>query len=83
MFLQLQVWALLLLQEGGASAWTRCRMWNQMGWLAKAVVIVLFIMSAWSIGVMIDRLMAFNAARKQSRAVRSGSGRRAARRQAR
>jgi len=25
-------------------------------------------MSAWSIGVMIDRLMAYNAARKQSRA---------------
>jgi biopolymer transport protein ExbB/biopolymer transport protein TolQ len=29
---------------------------------------VLFIMSAWSIGVAIDRLLAFNAARKQSRA---------------
>lgn len=43
-------------------------MWNQMGWLAKAVVVILFIMSAWSIGVMIDRLMAYNAAKKQSRA---------------
>ena len=53
-----------------------------MGWLAKAVVIGLFIMSAWSIGVMIDRLIAYNAARKQSRAVRSGRGRRVARRQA-
>ncbi len=39
-----------------------------MGTLAKAVVIGLFIMSAWSIGVMIDRLMAYSAARKQSRA---------------
>ncbi|HVZ59234.1 MAG TPA: MotA/TolQ/ExbB proton channel family protein [Terriglobales bacterium] len=39
-----------------------------MGFLAKAVVIVLFIMSGWSIGVMIDRWMAFSAARKQSRA---------------
>ena len=38
-----------------------------MGSLAKAVVIGLFIMSAWSIGVMIDRLMAYSAARKQSR----------------
>ena len=38
-----------------------------MGRLAKAVVFVLFIMSAWSIGVMIDRLIVFNAARKQSR----------------
>ena len=43
-------------------------MWGQMGWLGKVVVIVLFIMSAWSIGVMIDRLIAYNAARKQSRA---------------
>jgi biopolymer transport protein ExbB/biopolymer transport protein TolQ len=38
-----------------------------MGPLAKSVVVVLFIMSAWSIGVMIDRLIAFSAARKQSR----------------
>ena len=42
-------------------------MWTQMGWMAKGVVIVLFIMSAWSIGIMIDRLIVFNAARKQSR----------------
>jgi biopolymer transport protein ExbB/biopolymer transport protein TolQ len=38
-----------------------------MGWMARGVVIVLFLMSAWSIGVMIDRLIAYNAARKQSR----------------
>jgi len=42
-------------------------MWAQMGWLAELVVIALFIMSAWSIGVMIDRLIAFNAARTESR----------------
>ena len=34
-------------------------MWNQMGLLAKLVVITLFIMSAWSIGVMIDRVIAY------------------------
>jgi biopolymer transport protein ExbB len=69
MFLQLQVWALLLLQgEGMASVgWDPVSLWHQMAWLARAVVIVLFIMSAWSIGVMIDRLIAFSAARKQSR----------------
>src|SRR5437660_3659755 len=39
-----------------------------MNWAARIVVIILFIMSGWSIGVMIDRWMAFNAARKQSRA---------------
>jgi biopolymer transport protein ExbB/biopolymer transport protein TolQ len=38
-----------------------------MGFLAKAVVVILFIMSAWSIGVMIDRMLAYSAARKQSR----------------
>jgi len=68
MLLQLQVWSLLLLQEGAAVGWDARSLWNQMGPLAKAVVIGLFIMSAWSIGVMIDRLMAYSSARKQSRA---------------
>jgi len=43
-------------------------LWHQMGILAKVVVGILFVMSGWSFGVMIDRYMAFNAARKQSRA---------------
>ena len=38
-----------------------------MDWLAKGVVVVMFIMSAWSIGVMIDRFLAFKAAKDQSR----------------
>jgi len=67
MFLQLQVWAFWLLQESGGVGWDPKSLWNQMGTLAKFVVVVLFIMSAWSIGVMIDRLMAYSAARKQSR----------------
>jgi biopolymer transport protein ExbB len=68
MLLQVQVWAFMLLQEAGAPGWDFRHLWTQMGLLAKCVVIVMFLMSAWSIGVMIDRLMAFNAARKQSRA---------------
>jgi biopolymer transport protein ExbB len=69
MFLQLQVLAVLLLQETSASGpqWDPRSLWLQMAPLAKSVVIVMFIMSAWSIGVMIDRVMAYNAARKQSR----------------
>ena len=67
MFLQAQVWALMLLQEGGGVAFDPLAMWNQMTWLGKAVVITMFIMSAWSIGVMIDRALAFSAAKKQSR----------------
>jgi biopolymer transport protein ExbB/biopolymer transport protein TolQ len=65
MLLQMQVWAFMLLQE--APGWDLRHLWGQMGGLARTVVIVMFLMSAWSIGVMIDRLMAFNAARKQSR----------------
>lgn len=42
-------------------------MWIQMGWPVRLVVILMFVMSAWSIGVMIDRWIAFNAAKKQSR----------------
>jgi biopolymer transport protein ExbB/biopolymer transport protein TolQ len=41
--------------------------WASMGFAARAVVVVLAVMSAWSIGVMIDRYIAFSQARKQSR----------------
>jgi len=67
MLLQLQVWGMMLLEEGQSVSFDPRAMWAQMGWLAKAVVILLFLMSAWSIGVMIDRWIAFSAARKQSR----------------
>jgi biopolymer transport protein ExbB/biopolymer transport protein TolQ len=67
MLLQMQVWAFMLLQEAGAPGWDFRHLWEQMGTLAKCVVIAMFLMSAWSIGVMIDRLMAYSAARKQSR----------------
>jgi biopolymer transport protein ExbB/biopolymer transport protein TolQ len=69
MFLQLQVWSLMLLEEGSSGVgFDVLSMWKQMGLPAKLVVVTMFIMSAYSIGVMIDRLLAFSAARKQSRA---------------
>ena len=34
---------------------------------AKTVVVILFVMSAWSVGIMIDRALMYSAARKQSR----------------
>src|ERR671936_612378 len=58
--------AALLFQEQTVG-WDPISLWHNMGILAKVVVIILFIMSGWSFGVMIDRWMAFNAARKQSR----------------
>jgi len=49
-------------------AWDPISLWKQMGFIARTLVVILFVMSGWSIGVMIDRWMAFSAARKQSRA---------------
>src|SRR5438046_641555 len=60
--------AVFLFQEDTSPVgWDPISLWRQMAWLARTVVIILFIMSAWSIGVMIDRWIAFSAARKQSR----------------
>src|ERR1700691_3331755 len=58
-----------IVQEGGAAGWDPISLWKQMGIIAKIVVFILFIMSGWSSGVMIDRAMAYSAARKQSRAL--------------
>ncbi len=68
MLLQLQFWRSCCCRKQSQPGWDPRSLWNNMGILAKCVVIVMFIMSAWSIGVMIDRLMAYNAAKKQSRA---------------
>ncbi len=53
--------------DESAIGWDPLSLWRQMNWPARIIVIILLIMSAWSIGVMIDRWVAFNAARKQSR----------------
>src|SRR5258708_21099046 len=62
----LGAWFLQATDDSGVG-WDPIHLWVQMGLLAKGVVVILFVMSAWSIGVMIDRYIAFNAARKQSR----------------
>jgi biopolymer transport protein ExbB/biopolymer transport protein TolQ len=41
-------------------------LWSQMSFIAKAVVVVLMLLSVWSLSVCIDRLVAFRKARKQS-----------------
>jgi len=64
------VWAgfwLLQGSSGGEVGWDLRSMWATMGVPAKIVVIILFAMSAISIGIMIDRGLTFSAARKQSR----------------
>jgi len=50
--------------EGGLNL---IEMWNQMTWVGKAVAMVLFIMSMWSIGVAMERIYTFSQARKQSK----------------
>src|SRR5215510_11916759 len=63
-----QMLAFWLFQDDTSGiGWDPIHLWKQMSWVAQVVVVVLLIMSAWSIGVMIDRWIAFSAARKQSR----------------
>ncbi len=58
----------LLLQEGEQTvSFSPMGLWEHMGYLAKAVAVLLFIESIWSLAVMIDRYLYFSAARKQSR----------------
>ena len=65
MLTQFSFYGMLLLQQ--EVGFDMVSMWNQMGFAARAVVIIMFLMSAWSIGVMIDRYIAFNGAKKSSK----------------
>jgi biopolymer transport protein ExbB len=60
-------WASILMFQGGEVSWDLVSMWHTMGIPAKMVVVILFVMSAWSVGIMIDRALMYSAARKQSR----------------
>jgi biopolymer transport protein ExbB len=42
-------------------------MWDQMGWVAKAIGVILVVMSMISFGVAIERIFTFSQARKQSK----------------
>ena len=64
----LYVFAAMLFQAaGGGNTWDLRTMWGNMGVPAKIVVFILFILSIYSFGVMIDRALMYSAARKQSR----------------
>lgn len=60
---------LILLQEGQGEAvdFSLMGMLRKMGWVAWCVVIILLIMSIFSIAVAVERYLTFNAARTQSR----------------
>lgn len=55
-----------------ASHFTMAGMWEQMGWIAKTVVIILAAMSIWSLGFAIERLWRFHKAKKESLQVALG-----------
>ena len=52
-------------QEGGGIDFIE--MFEQMGTVALAIAVVLFIMSFWSVGVAIERIYTFSQAKKQSK----------------
>jgi len=55
---------------GGAAGTEDFTLWGmiqKMGWVARVVAIILFIMSMYSIAVMVERFLTYNAAKKQSR----------------
>ena len=57
-----------LFQEGEQTvSFSPMGLWEHMGWPARTIAAVLFLESIWSLAVMIDRYLYFNAARKQSR----------------
>ena len=53
--------------QGNDVSWNIVDMVKSMGLPAKLVVGILFVMSAWSVGIMIDRALMYSASRKQSR----------------
>ena len=63
----LYVYAALFLQSQTGSSWDLRSMWSSMSTLPRVVVGVLFVLSVYSFGVMIDRALMYSAARKQSR----------------
>jgi len=58
--------------EGMESQFTMLGMWGAMTWLGKTVVIVLALMSIWSLSLAIERLIRFRRAKKQSLQVALG-----------
>ena len=52
--------------EGMEASFSIMGMWEAMTWIGKAVVIILALMSIWSLTIAIERLWRFQKAKKQS-----------------
>jgi biopolymer transport protein ExbB/TolQ len=58
--------------EGMEHSFSIMGMWNSMTWVGKSVVILLAIMSIWSLTIAIERLYRFQMAKKESLQVALG-----------
>jgi biopolymer transport protein ExbB/biopolymer transport protein TolQ len=79
MILLSQIWLKVMpiafaLAEGGSGSqqaqvfdFTPLGIWRHTGWVARIVIIILLVMSIWSIAIMVERYLTFSAARNQSR----------------
>jgi biopolymer transport protein ExbB len=63
---KIQIAAVWMFEPSGPR-WDLWKIWGDMQLPARTIVVILLVMSSWSIGVMIDRWIAYQAARKQSR----------------
>jgi biopolymer transport protein ExbB len=58
--------------EGMEASFSLMGMWESMTWLGKAVVVILFLMSVWSLTIAVERLWRFQKAKKESLQVALG-----------
>ncbi len=54
-------------KEAQAFDFTPMGIWRSMGWVARIVLVILLVMSIWSIAIMVERYLTYTAARNQSR----------------
>ena len=60
------------MQQDVANQFGMMEIWHNMGWVARGVVIVLLLMSIWSLTIAVERLIRFRKAKKESLQVASG-----------
>ena len=58
--------------EGMEASFSIMGMWESMTWVGKSVVILLALMSIWSLTIAIERLWRFQKAKKESLQVAMG-----------
>ena len=52
--------------EGMEASFSLMGMWESMTWMGRGVVVVLLLMSIWSLTIAVERLYRFQKAKKES-----------------